>query len=240
MNDHQNNRCGMPLEAAARPKTRQDVSQPSSEELPVAAQATPLRRQPMQQRSAERVERMLDACASLLDELGYERLTTTLIAERAGVAVGSLYQFFPDKRAVVQALAMRTLEHYIAAASERLAAINPQTWWDVVDAVLEEYLRMHRATPGFTKVHFGDVIDTRLMDQRRGNNTQIAEAFGRLIADRIDLPVGDVLLPVSVAVEAVDGVLRLAFRRDPKGDQVLVDEAKKMVRGYLSSTFGPA
>ena len=206
----------------------------------MATQTTPLRRQPMQQRSAERVERMLDACARLIDELGYEGLTTTLIAERAGVAVGSLYQFFPDKRAVVQALTMRTLQDYVAATSERLAATNPKTWWEVVDAVLEEYLRMHRTTPGFGKVHFGDVIDTRLMDERRDNNTVIAEAFSRLIADRTNLSIGEVLLPVSVAVEAADGVLRLAFRRDPRGDQVLVDEAKKMIKGYLSSAFGPA
>ncbi|HEX8865495.1 MAG TPA: TetR/AcrR family transcriptional regulator, partial [Lentzea sp.] len=50
---------------------------------------TPLRRQPVQQRSAKRVERMLEACATLIDEVGYDGVTTTLIAERAGVAVGS-------------------------------------------------------------------------------------------------------------------------------------------------------
>jgi len=65
----------------------------------------PLRRVPVQGRSVARVQRMLDACAELVDEVGYEGLTTTLLAERAEVAIGSVYQFFPDKRAIVQALA---------------------------------------------------------------------------------------------------------------------------------------
>ena len=64
----------------------------------------PLRRVPVQGRSVARVQRMLDACAELVDEVGYEGLTTTLLAERAEVAIGSVYQFFPDKRAIVQAL----------------------------------------------------------------------------------------------------------------------------------------
>ena len=50
---------------------------------------------------------MLDACADLLDEVGYDALSTTRIAERAGVAIGSVYQFFPDKRAVIQAVTRR-------------------------------------------------------------------------------------------------------------------------------------
>ena len=66
--------------------------------------AGPLRRMPVQGRSLARVSRMLDACAELIDEVGYDGLTTTLLAERAGVAIGSVYQFFPDKRAIVAAL----------------------------------------------------------------------------------------------------------------------------------------
>ena len=67
---------------------------------------------------------MLDACAELVDEVGYEGLTTTLLAERAEVAIGSVYQFFPDKRAIVQALALRNMEAYLDRLSTRFAAGN--------------------------------------------------------------------------------------------------------------------
>src|SRR5690349_24170791 len=113
---------------------------------------------------------MLEACAALVDELGYDGVTTTLIAKRAGVAVGSLYQFFPDKRAVVQALTARNLERFVGAVNERLKQLGPEHWWDVVDSILDIYLEMHRTVPGFSKVHFGDIIDLRLLDDSRDNN----------------------------------------------------------------------
>lgn len=69
-----------------------------------------LRRTPQQARSQQRVEEILQATADLLVEEGYERLTTSAIAKRAGISVGSLYQFFANKDAILQALAERYLE----------------------------------------------------------------------------------------------------------------------------------
>ena len=66
-----------------------------------------LRRQPKQQRGKERVEKILDAAAAVFDEVGYEAATTHLIAAKAGTAIGSLYQFFPDKAAIFKAMELR-------------------------------------------------------------------------------------------------------------------------------------
>ncbi|SFT71098.1 transcriptional regulator, TetR family [Actinopolyspora lacussalsi subsp. righensis] len=198
-------------------------------------EVAPLRRKPVQQRSAQRVERMLESCAQLIDEVGYDGLTTTLIAERAGVAVGSLYQFFPDKRAVVQELTLRNLDRFVQTVSERLDRIELAHWWDAVDTVFDVYLGMHREIPAFSKLHFGDVVDLRLLHETKDNNAVIAEKLTNLISDRFGMPPGELELPLSVAVEAADAVLHLAFRRAPEGDQTLVNEARELVRGYLSS-----
>ncbi|GAB3556663.1 AcrR family transcriptional regulator [Actinopolyspora lacussalsi] len=198
-------------------------------------EVAPLRRKPVQQRSAQRVERMLESCAQLIDEVGYDGLTTTLIAERAGVAVGSLYQFFPDKRAVVQELTLRNLDRFVQTVSERLDRIELAHWWDAVDTVFDVYLGMHREIPAFSKLHFGDVVDLRLLHETKDNNAVIAEKLTSLISDRFGMPPGELELPLSVAVEAADAVLHLAFRRAPEGDQTLVNEARELVRGYLSS-----
>ncbi len=69
-----------------------------------------LRRQPKQQRGKERVEKILDAAAAVFDEVGYEAATTHLIAAKAGTAIGSLYQFFPDKTAIFKAMELRHAE----------------------------------------------------------------------------------------------------------------------------------
>nr|WP_308198020.1 TetR family transcriptional regulator [Saccharopolyspora soli] len=178
---------------------------------------------------------MLSACAELIDEVGYDGLTTTLIAERAGVAVGSLYQFFPDKRAVVQELTLRNLERFVRTVSARFDQLELDHWWDAVDAVFDVYLTMHREVPAFSRLHFGDVVDLRLLDPSKDNNAVIAEKLTGLIAEGFGLDPAELMLPLAVAVEAADAVLHLAFRRDPLGDPTLVAEAKELIRGYLSN-----
>lgn len=200
----------------------------------MSANPTHLRRRPVQQRSAARVERMLESCALLIDEVGYDGVTTTLIAERAGVAVGSLYQFFPDKRAVVQALTTRNLDRFMELIAERLSSATLEHWWDAVDMVFDAYVQMYRHVPGFTQIRFGDVVDLRLMDDQRDNNTVIADRLAMLLADRFALPLSDLRLPISVSVEIADGILDLAFRRKLFHEDVMIAEAKRVVRGYLS------
>lgn len=75
-------------------------------------QLTPggMRRKPRQARSQERVARILDAAEDLFASHGYAPTTTNAIAARAQVSIGSLYQFFPDKPAILQALALRYAE----------------------------------------------------------------------------------------------------------------------------------
>ncbi|MFF4774596.1 TetR family transcriptional regulator [Microtetraspora fusca] len=199
------------------------------------ANPDPLRRRPSQRRSARRVERMLDACAELLDEIGYEALTTTRIAERAGVAIGSVYQFFPDKRAITQALTRRHVELFVARVGRRFITEDYTGWWDAVDAIIEEYVEMHRAVAGFRSLHFGDIVDLNLLDSVADNNTVIAGRLRALLLKEFGLADSEELdRAMLVAVEAGDAVLKLAFRRDPHGAPDIVAEAKQLVRGYLS------
>src|ERR1044072_7703565 len=108
-------------------------------------QATSLRRAPVQRRSAERLTRILDACADLLDEVGYDALSTRAVALRAEVPIGSVYRFFGNKRAMADALAQRNLERYTERVTERLGKTGGGGGWRVVmDAVLDEYLAMKR------------------------------------------------------------------------------------------------
>lgn len=178
---------------------------------------------------------MLDACAELLDEVGYEALSTTLVAERAGVAVGSVYQFFPDKRALNDAVTRRNVEVFVARVGRRFISEDYADWWDAVDAIIDEYVDMHRDVPGFRSLHFGDVFDLNLLDSVADNNTVIAGRLRALLFDEFG-PVDSEALDraILVAVEAGDAVLKLAFRHDPNGVPEIVAEAKQLVRGYLS------
>jgi AcrR family transcriptional regulator len=186
----------------------------------------PLRRVPVQGRSLARVQRMLDACAGLIDEVGYDGLTTTLLAERAGVAIGSVYQFFPDKRAIVRALTMRNVEAYIERLSARIR--------DAVDAAMDEYIQMHRSTPGFRTLHFGDVVDTNLLDEERDNNAVIVEQLANILITEFNVGDGSRLtFALTMAVEMADALVKAAFRYQTDGDERVLSEAKDIVREYL-------
>src|ERR1700743_590432 len=77
------------------------------------------RKSPVQARSAASVEAILKATIQVLLSVGKERLTTTKVASRAGVSVGTLYQYFPNKRAFLQGSLIRHLE-YVTEAVERV------------------------------------------------------------------------------------------------------------------------
>jgi AcrR family transcriptional regulator len=179
---------------------------------------------------------MVDACAQILDESGYDGLSTTRIAQRAGVAIGSLYQFFPDKRAVTQALAQRNLEIFGERISARLAEGEFTHWFDAVGAIIEIFVDMHRNVPGFRVLRFGDVADLNLLDDTADNNSVVANQLRALIISAFGVPDGpDLVRAFAVSVEAGDAVLKMAFRNDPDGDPHLLAEAERLLRGYLSA-----
>jgi AcrR family transcriptional regulator len=204
-----------------------------------------LRRRPAQRRSVERVARMLDECARLLDQVGYDGLTTKEVARRAEVPIGTFYQFFPDKQGLVRALALRNLDAFLARLTARLGSAGISMWTDAVDLAVDEFVAMKRTTPGFAIVDFGEVLPTpggpplkgtnRLLDAALENNVIVADRLRALTIDLLGAPTGPGLdRALIVAVEAADAVLKLAFRAHPDGDPDLIAECRRLVRRYLA------
>src|SRR5580698_9128788 len=104
----------------------------------ITAAAT-LRNEPVQARSTARLTALLDAAAAAIDELGYERLTTAMVAERAGASIGTVYRYFPDRIAVLQALASRNLERILASLRSAIADRGNKTWRESVLAGFDRY-----------------------------------------------------------------------------------------------------
>ncbi|MCO5990195.1 TetR family transcriptional regulator [Actinoallomurus spadix] len=198
-----------------------------------------LRRRPAQRRSTERVQRMLDACAEILDESGYDGLSTTKIAQRAEVAIGSVYQFFPDKKAIAQQLALRNLDMFGERVGRALAERDYAHWYDAVGTVIEIFVDLHRTVPGFRVLRFGDIADVHLLDVAAENNAVVADRLKTLLVSVFDLPDdGDFARALAVSVEAADAVLKLAFRNDPNGDPALLAEVERLIHGYLADHLG--
>lgn len=105
----------------------------------------PPKKWPSQQRSRMTFEALVEACARLLAERGYARLTTNHVAERAGVGIASLYEYFPDKDALVARVAERLVHRVMHRLGEHMDAIlaaPPENaialWIDRIHRTLEE------------------------------------------------------------------------------------------------------
>jgi AcrR family transcriptional regulator len=106
------------------------------------------RKHPTQRRAQATFDALVEACARLLPELGYERLTTNAIAERAGVGIGSLYEYFPGKDAIIAQVVERLVERVMARLGRELDAVLQAKAQDAVDrwiARVHETLECERA-----------------------------------------------------------------------------------------------
>ncbi|WP_217554849.1 TetR/AcrR family transcriptional regulator [Streptomyces sp. GbtcB6] len=196
-------------------------------------QATSLRKAPVQRRSAERLTRILDACADLLDEVGYDELSTRAVAVRAGVPIGSVYRFFGNKRQMADALAQRNLERYSERVTERLKEAPKGDWRTAMDAVLDEYLAMKRTAPGFSLVDFGNQIPVGARDAEP--NHRVADRLTDLLAAYVGRAPDEALRRTFlVAVESADALVHLSFRMAPEGDEKIIAETRELLRAYLA------
>lgn len=150
---------------------------------PSSAQgAAEARRMPSQKRSRERVERMLAAASGLIAERGSDALKMREVAERAGVPIGSLYQFFPDKSAVIRALAERITFEGRACIAGALAPVR--TVGDLLRAfcdLVDTYYALFLAEPVMRDIWSGTQADGTLraleLADSRASAALLAEAL---------------------------------------------------------------
>ena len=189
---------------------------------------------PIQARSRERLRLVLDAADQVLATAGAEAFTTNRIATAAGIPVGSVYRYFPDKQAIAEALALRywsDFEDLVQAAAE---TDEREPLSDPGSVVLDTLAAGFRARPGFLALWYGGFRTQRVRDVTRPTRGAIARSVERILATHWpQARKTSRATAAQMVVIAGDGLLREAFRRDPNGDQTLLAEAKLMLDAYI-------
>jgi AcrR family transcriptional regulator len=207
--------------------------------VPDARNTDRLRNAPIQARSRERLRRVLDAADEVLTRDGADAFTTTRVAARAGVPIGSIYRFFPDKEAIVEALAVRywsDFEDLVAGVAE---ADEAQGLADPIGEVLDVLVAGFRARPGFLALWFGGLRTEHVRDATRPTREAIARSIERIFARHWPQASRRERARVAeMAVLAGDGLLREAFRRDRSGDGAVLAESKLMLHTYVTARLG--
>ena len=204
-----------------------------------AAAALPLRNEPVQARSTARLAALLDAAAAVVDEIGYERLTTAMVAERAGASIGTVYRYFPDRIAVLQALGARNFDRVLTRGVEELVDARHENWAVGLSSAFGLLVEMFRSEPGFRRLRAGDVIDLQPAANERTYNSLVAEAFYDGLVSRygiVDNP--EARFAFETAFEISDSLASRAFARDHNGDERFMIAGRDITVHILAPHIG--
>ncbi|MFF5189123.1 TetR family transcriptional regulator [Streptomyces sp. NPDC000345] len=199
----------------------------------------PLRRTPRQARSKARLALVLRAAERILVEEGVEALTTTRVAAEAQVSVGSLYQYLPDRGAIIDALAAGYFARLEGVMDDLVRAAAEERWKDPVGVLIDAYAGIYRTEHGFRALWFGSGLTEQTRAADREHKRRMADGIRRvLLALDVVRDGEDLARSCHAAVLAADALAQEAFRRDADGDARLLGEAKVMLRGYLADVVG--
>jgi len=200
------------------------------------------RKSASQERSRATVDALLEATTRILIREGYERASTNRIAEVAGVSIGSLYQYFPSKEALVAAVIDRHMQEISAVTRKALvkAAALP------IEAAAREFVSVaidgHRVNPRLHGVLAEQIPRVGRLENIEAN---VREGYqlvrGYLEAHRDEIDVADLDLAAFVLVTVVEALTHAAVLRRPdiladKKAQQFVDDVTRLVVRYLRTS----
>lgn len=198
-----------------------------------------LRNEPVQARSTARLAGLLDAAAAVIDELGYERLTTAMVAERAGASIGTVYRYFPDRIAVLQALAARNLERTLERTVVEINDPKNENWIDALSAAFGVFVEAFRNEAGFRSLRVGDVIDLRPAPNDRTFNSVVADTLRVALVARFDLPDDEkTAFLFECAIEISDAMAARAFLYKADGEEAFLEAGRNAIYALLLEHFG--
>ena len=196
------------------------------------------RRQPLQRRSLETVDRIQSAAIKLLQEgVSLDQMTTPQIAREAGVSIGALYRFFPDKQAIVDGIAVRRVHELERRVVAGLAGRPPfASGAELIGYNLEVYAEFVETHPEFaTIIHSGNHISESVRQRHFGAESDIAALARRYVADVLKVPDSPELALRWRVVGAITSPL-LAFtfqQTTPEMRARCLEEAKRLIGSYL-------
>ncbi|HEX3770440.1 MAG TPA: TetR/AcrR family transcriptional regulator [Polyangiaceae bacterium] len=194
------------------------------------------RKKPRQGRSQATVETILDATARVLCTTGYDRASTNRVALAAGVSVGSLYQYFPSKEALVAALAARHMAKMTALVRTKLAEVAAEPMPVAVRTIIGAMFEAHQVDPKLHKVLIEEVPRIGRLENLRGVEKETECLVAALLESRrSELRRSDTEVVAFMLVAAVEAVTHASVvaEHEPARARLVADELADLVLRYL-------
>jgi AcrR family transcriptional regulator len=195
------------------------------------------RKRPRQARSQATVNAILEATVQILDREGLEAATTTRIAEVAGVSIGSLYQYFSHRDAILNALQDREFDRALRFMQEVLADGNlERTPRDTVTAVVRGLARLYETAPGLHRVLAIEGLRVARADRVHGFDLRVVDIIRHFLqATSAPIRRSNLDAAAFVAFQSVRATMLASLLERPAGlDAVTIeDELVDLVLRYL-------
>ncbi|MBM9548617.1 TetR/AcrR family transcriptional regulator [Leptospira sp. 201903074] len=199
------------------------------------------RKVPQQKRSKERYQKIVNTAIELLGEVGYDDLTTDLIAERSGISVGSIYQFFPNKESIIYSHAESCYfilhDHFFKLLDEELKKkkkFSP----DFIEFTLQSFERALNEVKGYRLINSILYTNQALLQLDIESNERFAKSLAKKVILHLFPKVDKKRAYYSslMIVETVDAVFKIAQRKGkPTEKKAVIAELKNLLFVYFSS-----
>lgn len=193
------------------------------------------RKQPRQQRAAETRQRILDAAARVFAEYGYAAGTTNRIAAAADLSIGSLYQYFPNKDAILSALTDAHVDAGAALLRERAAAGLPESLDDLLRLFVRATIDNHRDDTRLHRVLFEEAPRSpALLDRLHRTEETLVQAAEELLTQHPEVAVADAAFAARMVVTTIESLThRLLACEKPAATEQLEAGIVAMLSAYL-------
>jgi AcrR family transcriptional regulator len=194
------------------------------------------RKQPRQQRSAQTRRDILGAAARVFGEHGYAAGTTNRIAAAADVSIGSLYQYFPNKDAILAALSEAHIDAGTTLLAERLRDGLPEALDDLLRLFVRAAIDNHRDDPALHRVLFeeaprSEALLTRLRDTEARGVAVVTE----MLRHHPEVSVNDPEFAARLIIATVESLVHRLIAA-PVDTVQLEDEVVRLLTGYLRAS----
>ncbi|HEY8076453.1 MAG TPA: TetR/AcrR family transcriptional regulator [Labilithrix sp.] len=198
--------------------------------------ATAPRKNASQERSKATVDALLAATARVLVKEGYDRASTNKIADAAGVSIGSLYQYFPTKEALVAAVIRRHMGEMMEVLRTSLVRVAAMPLTEAARELVRVFIEAHRIEPKLHRVLVEQIPRVGSLEEIESIDEEahaLVKAY--LEAHRHELHVRDLDMAAFVSVTCVEALTHMAVLRRPQlvSDDSFVEEVATLVVRYL-------
>ena len=168
-----------------------------------------IRKRPKQERSQQTVTVILDAAVQVFSKRGYGEATTTRIADRAGVSVGSLYQYFPNKDALLVALTERHIERSHTAVRVTLDDLEKTSvgLQELMERLVRAMVRLHVTEPVLHRVLFEQIPKKPAIEMlKQKSERELIERFEALLSAHSEVAISDIGFAVRLVAQTVESL----------------------------------